>query len=487
MPTSAPSCVRSIRCAAALFLAPLALPAQPATTELPAALQGKIDDLARDTLRVTGVPSASIAVVRAQRVVYTHAYGDARLEPRAEAQPSMRYGIGSISKQFTATALLMLAEEGKLSLDDPLAKFLPNLTRAKDVTLRHLLSHTSGYQDYWPQDYVMPSMLHDATAQEILDGWARKPLDFEPGAQWQYSNTGYVIAGLIVERVSGLPLFTFLQQRVFTPLGMRSAFNLDEQRLPGTDARGYIRYALGPARPAPKEGKGWLFAAGGLAMIAEDLAKWDISILQQRLLKPASYGTLAKEVMLNNGRSTHYALGLSVGAEFNHRALQHGGEVSGFCSHNLVFPDDGIAIVVFTNRDATSAASTLAHKIGALILGAPENIARPNSTARPPAAVDPRILDRHRAVFTALQHGQIDRALFTPNCNSYFSAEALQDFAQSLGPLGAPVEFSSRPPSPRGGLMTHVYFVKFAERSVEIIARVEPDGKIEQFQVAAVE
>src|SRR5437667_10315023 len=133
----------------------------------------------------------------------------------------MRYSIGSISKQFTAAAILLLQEQAKLSLDDKVAQYIPNLTRANEVTIRQLLSHTSGYQDYWPQDYVMPMMMQPVTAQKILDLWARKPLDFEPGAKWQYSNTNYVIAGVIIEKVARVPLLQFRQQKVFTPLAMQ--------------------------------------------------------------------------------------------------------------------------------------------------------------------------------------------------------------------------------------------------------------------------
>ena len=167
--------------------------------QLPAPLRDDIDKVAREVLGRTGVPSASIAIVKNGQIAYLQAYGDARLDPRMAARPDMRYSIGSVSKQFTATAILMLAEEGKLSLDDPVGKFLPDLTRANEVTIRELLSHTSGYQDYWPQDYAPPFMLHDVTARDILDRWARKPLDFDPGTKWQYSNTNFVIAGLIAE------------------------------------------------------------------------------------------------------------------------------------------------------------------------------------------------------------------------------------------------------------------------------------------------
>src|SRR6266404_1240664 len=218
-----------------------------------------VDRIAQRVLADTKVPSASIAIVKDGRIAYVHSYGDARLQPRVPATPEMRYSIGSISKQFTATAILMLAEEGKLSLDDPVSKFVPNLTRANEVTIRQLLSHTSGYQDYWPQDYVPPFMLREITANEILERWARKPLDFDPGTKWQYSNTNFVIAGIIVEKASGMPFLKFLDTRVFAPLGMQGVADVDQGRLTDSDPTGYMRYALGPPRVAPKEGKGWLF------------------------------------------------------------------------------------------------------------------------------------------------------------------------------------------------------------------------------------
>ncbi len=152
----------------------------------PADLSASVDRIARDVLVPTGVPSASVAVVRGGRLVYAQAYGSARLSPAVAATPAMRYSIGSISKQFTASAILLLQQEGKLSLDDPVGKFVPGLTRGSDVTIRQVLSHTSGYQDYWPQDYVPPFMLTRIDAQGILDRWARRPLDFEPGTEWQY-------------------------------------------------------------------------------------------------------------------------------------------------------------------------------------------------------------------------------------------------------------------------------------------------------------
>jgi len=418
--------------------------------KLPQDLLSKIDLAAQDVLGQTGVPSASVAVVKDGAIVYLRAYGDARLEPKTPAKSEMRYSIGSISKQFTATSVLLLQEEGRLSLDDTVGKYIPNLTRANEVTIRQLLSHTSGYQDYWPQDYVPPFMMQPITSDKILDMWARKPLDFDPGTRWQYSNTNYVIAGVIVEKVSGMPLLQFLQTRVFNPLGMKCVANIDQEKLGDTDATGYMRYGLGPLRQAPKEGKGWLFAAGELAMPTGDLARWDISIMDQKLLKPASYQDLETEVRLKSGVGTQYGLGVDVTMFSEHRMLSHGGEVSGFTTQNNVFPDDRVAVVVLTNQDAARASGDLARRISALLFTTVD------------ASVQAKT-EQARKIFRDLQEGKVDRSLFTDNANSYFNEQALKDFADSLGALGMPLEFVQTNQALRGGMTLRVYKIKFRQ------------------------
>jgi len=442
-----------------------------AQTRLPAETQQKIDKVATDALAKTGVPSASVAVVKNAQIIYLHAYGNARLDPETAAKPEMRYSIGSVSKQFTAAAVLLLQEQGKLSLDDKVSKFIPSLTRANEVTIRQLLSHTSGYQDYWPQDYVMPMMLQAVTAEKILDIWGHKPLDFEPGTKWQYSNTNYVIAGVIVEKVSGEPLLQFLQEKVFASLNMKSVADTDKAKLGDTDPTGYLRYALGPSRPAPKEGPGWLFAAGELAMSAEDLARWDISIINQNLMRPESYREFETEVLLKNGLGTRYGLGLMVRSEFGHRELSHDGEVSGFTSDNLVFPDERVAVVVLTNQDAAAASEAIATGIAPLLLASDD-------------PVTPQKLAQARQIFEGLQHGTIDRSLFTDNANFYFNEQALKDFASSLGPLGTPTEFIQTRQALRGGMKLRVYTVTFPKSELRAWTYEMSDGKLEQFQIA---
>jgi D-alanyl-D-alanine carboxypeptidase len=452
-----------------LLLLPLASLSASAET-LPKDVESRIDSVVSEAIRAAGAPSASIAVVENGEIAYVKAFGTANLESKRSAVPEMRYSVGSVSKQFTATAMLLLAEEGKVSLDDPVARFFPELTRAKDVTIRQILSMTSGYQDYWPQDYVMPGMLEPTTPAKIMDRWARIPLDFEPGTKWQYSNTNYVIAGAIVEKAAGMPLVSFLKERVFRPLGMTTITNTDEAGLGPDEPGRYMRYALGPPRPAPKEGAGWLYAAGELAMTASDLARWDISLIKESVLKPASYRELESAVRLRDGASTGYGLGVSVGLMDTRLVVQHSGEVSGFTASNLVFPEDHAAIVVFTNLDATGASGIAARQIAS-------NLFAPRTSDS--------AVEEARRIFRGLQGGTLDRSLFTPNANAYFTPQALSDLAASLGPLGEPREFVQQSRGLRGGMVSRRFRVAFPSVSLGISTFTTPDGKLEQFIVAA--
>ena len=408
-------------------------------------------------------------IVKGGTITYANAYGDARVQPRTKATPSMRYSIGSVSKQFAASAILLLAEEGRLSLDDRVEKFVPGLTRGSEVTLRQLLSMTSGYQDYWPQDYVMPGMLKPVTPDEIVARWAKIPLDFEPGTAWQYSNTNYVIIGLVVQKVSGQPLFDFLQQRIFSKLGMTTIQNIDEAALGPSDAARYTRVATAPVRPAPKEGRGWIFAAGELAMTASDLAKWDISLIQQSVLKPGSYRALETETLLASGAGTNYGLGVSVRMAGAHRLVSHSGEVSGFTAYNGVYPDDKLAVVVLVNLDASGASGIAATKISQLLLAPPSD--------QSPVAQAKQIL-------AGLQKGTIDRSLLTENASFYFSPQALKDFESSLGALGEPTSVTQDGQQLRGGMTFRSFRVVYPKSTARVTTFTMPDGKLEQFLVA---
>jgi D-alanyl-D-alanine carboxypeptidase len=423
-------------------------------------------------LEKLGVPSASIAIVLDDRIAYAQAFGQATLIPQRAATRADRYQIGSISKEFLAASMLMLQEGGKLSLEDRVGKYLPELDSAANVTLRQLLSHTAGIRDFWPQDYVFTRMLSPISPAEILELWARQPLDFPPGERWQYSNTGYTTAGVIFEKVAGEPLFASLRRRVFGPLHMSSVVNADEATVDSSDAVGYTRAALAPLRPAPHVGKGWLFAAGELAMTAEDLARWDLSIIDESLMKPASYRELEREILLKNGAGTRYALGLDVRLWSERRMLGHGGETSGFIGYNAIYPDQRAAIVVLTNSDAADAANAIGEKLRDLVF---ESVS-PVDTARREEAV---------RIFDGLRQGQLDRNLLSDNAKDYFTPETVRDIAESIAPLGPVESFRLTRTGTRGGMDFRVYEIKLAKRELELVTRSLPDGKVEQYLISA--
>lgn len=432
--------------------------------------QGRIDTIVRDALTATGVPSASVAVVRGGRIVFARAYGT-QSPTMPVASPDARYQIASVSKQFTAAAILLLRDRHLLSLDDSVSRYVPGITGGDRITIRQLLSHTSGLQDYWPQDYSFAAMATPVTPQQIVDRWAKRPLDFAPGTQWQYSNTGYVVAGMIVERVARQPLLTFLQQNFFRPLGMHPV-DQDLAVGPGFPA-GYRRNALGPVRVETPAARGWLFAAGELAMSASDLARWDIARINRALLPARDWQEQETAVRLNNGSATNYGLGVQLDTLGGHHAVVHGGEAVGFLSTNIVFPEDREAVVVLVNAWFGNAHDRIANQIVDLL--------HPQAGAGDAAA-----LAAARRVYDQLRTGALDRALLTADANYYFTDEVQRDYRESLGTLGDPQSFAAAGPARlRGGFVNRNYRVTYQGRQLRIVTYAEPgtNGKFEQFLV----
>ena len=435
-----------------------------------------IDRIVTSTLADTGVPSASIAVVQGGRIVYAKAYGK-QSDVIPVARTDVPYQIASISKQFTAAAILLLQDQGKLGLDDTVSKYVPGITDGDKITIRQLLSHTSGLQDYWPQDYSFAAMEHPVTPQQIVDRWAKKPLDFQPGTQWQYSNTGYVVAGMIVEKASGMKLLDFLDKYIFQPLDMHP-INQDLAIGRGFPTP-YQRFALGPVRPEKPAAPGWLFAAGELAMTPSDLAKWDIARIDRAVLSAADWQAQETPVKLTDGKDTGYGLGVEVGTTKvgNVPYVEHNGEAVGFLSENVVYPQQKDAVVVLTNSDFSNAVFTMTKGISGVIL--PQLAAAPDAaeTAHTAAA---------RKLFDQLRTGHLDRALLTDDANYYFTPTALGDYQSSLSKLGQPTSFEpTGGPRLRGGFVNRNYKVTYPDETLEIVTYAEPgaDGRYEQFLV----
>ena len=456
---------------AAALLALLAFPAtaQPLTADQAA----RVDRLVTTTLADTGVPSVEIAIVRDGRLVLDKAYGKAN--EGLPARPDLPYQIASNSKQFTAMAILLLRDEGKLSLDDRVSKFIPGITEGDRITIRELLSHTSGLQDFWPQDYMFADMTVPTTPQHIVDKWAKKPLDFQPGTRWQYSNTGYVVAGTIVEKLSGQPLLAFLNQRIFGPLGMHP-LDQDETNTPAFPA-GYHRFALGPVRVATPPARGWLYAAGELSMTAADLAKWDIARMNRALIPARDWAEQETPVLRTDGRTNGYGLGVYSRYQRERHVIDHGGEAVGFLTQNTVYPDTKDAIIVFTNADFSGATDTLTSGIEKIVLDNPE----------PALTTESDRLADVRAVYDALASGRLDRSQFTANLNYYFTPTTLGDYRSSLAPLGPPSSITiNRAPRLRGGFVNRNYTIHYAngkELTLVTYAEGGANGRWEQFMI----
>jgi len=461
------TCNTIIACVAALAATlPLVAYAQlaPDTTRA-------IDMIVAKALEDKSVPSASIAIVKGGKLVYAQAYGVARIDRALAASPQMRYKIGSNTKQFVAAAMLLLVEDGKLSLDDHIARFLPDLTRANSVTVRQLLAHTAGYTDYYPFDYVAPFMERPTTVEAILTDWGKRPLSFEPGSRWEYSNTGYAIAGRIIEMASGMSLDKFIRNRITDKLGLHSVVDTSATRWDDSEPQGYEVAAFGPPRPARPEGANWVWAAGNLAMTATDLARWDIALMHDTILRSTSRKVMTTENLLTGGTGTNYGLGLFVRMTPDARLRwDHGGEVAGFRSQNTIFPNDDTAIVVLTNGGG-STSDKVTSEIEALLFA---------PVADSAAAI---ASDKIRALFVQLQAGRPDRSILSDDLSEHFSEQVVADFAASLKPLGELQSIVETRSDRRGGLVYRFFRITTPGGTVRIPAYFTPDGKVAQFIV----
>jgi CubicO group peptidase (beta-lactamase class C family) len=443
-----------------------------------------IDAAVKTAFDRSSVPSTVVGIRRGGVQIYAKALGYAIVEKRVPAHTSMAYPIGSISKQFTAACILRLQEQGKLKLDDPVSKWFPEFTRANEVTLRNLLTHTSGYSDYAPQDYTIPAWTRPVNSYKLIREWATKPLDFDPGTKWQYSNTNFQIAAMIIEKVTGRSFHRYLWTNVIQPLKLEGVLDLDTDRNQ-LKPHGYERHALSPPRPAILEAPGWYSGDATLAMPVSTLLAWDESIVHRTLLKPASYDAMETEFLLKDGSSSHYGLGVFVSHARGKQILVHSGEVGGFVSNNVVDLTDDIAYAALTNFEGPGAEVITSALRPILIESpAPPPAAAPEQTSMPAAPIDTAApAEQAETILTGLQSGRIDRSLFTPDANFYFSQTTTSDFASSLAPLGSIASVTQTSEALRGGMTYRTFEVKFATRTLSLNTYTQKDGRIEQFLV----
>jgi len=322
----------------------------------------RVDDYIRAEMRAQQIPGVSLAVIRNGEIVLAKGYGLANLEHQVPVKPETIFQSGSMGKQFTATAVMMLVEEGKLSLDDKLIKFFPDGPQAwRNITVRHLLTHTSGMGDY-PDDF---DLRRDYTEDEMVQRIKAIPLTFQPGEKWSYSNLAYVTLGVLIHKVSGKFYGDFLQERVFKPLGMSTARVISEADIVPNRAAGY-RLVNGELK-----NQNWVSptlnttADGALYLTVYDMAKWDAALYTDKLLKRSSLEQMWTPVKLNDGKTFPYGFGWALGNVHGHRLIEHGGSWQGFKSQISRYVDDKLTVVVFANQARANPAK-LAHGVAAI-------------------------------------------------------------------------------------------------------------------------
>jgi len=479
--SAAPSPSRS-RFAVVIIAAMAALALSARSIDAQASIDERVvDSIVAAATRSQHMVGVSIALVRGGRVELAKGYGSASLAPRVPVDTGTRFSIGSVTKEFVAALTLLLQEDGRLSVHDTLAKWYPKLTRAREITLLDLINHVSGYRDYYPLDYVDREMAKPTTAEHIMNEYAMRALDFDPGTRWSYSNTGYTILGRVLERVSGKPLGTLLQERIFAPLGMRQS--LYEPTQPERRANGYTSWALGPSEPALLEGTGWIGAPGGIWSTPSDLAKWDLALMRPGFLKPESRKVMFGERILKDGVPTGYAGGLSVSQSRGRTVISHGGATSGFSAQNAFVPDDSAAVIILSNTDQNAPTGPLLALVSpprqeVSTAGAPRPRQRPMT---PPTPRGASALTAAVTLFAALQRGAVDRSQLSPDYSWFLTPARLASAAKSLGSLGEVTRAELLNVSERGGMQVAAVRLTLGTKEVTTLMYRTPNGAIEQF------
>jgi D-alanyl-D-alanine carboxypeptidase len=436
-----------------------------------AAHADNIDDYCSAQLAKQHIPGFTVGIVEHGKLVSARGYGQADIELNAPVTKDTVFEIGSMTKQFTATLVMMLVEQGKIGLDDKISKYLDHTPDAwKDITVRHLLTHTSGIHGYTEVGDFMALARNTHTKEEIVKLISGLPLDFVPGAQWKYSNTGYYLLGMIVEKASGKSYDDFLSERILKTLAMNDTRNGDPTAVIARRSCGYLwngKYQNGPAlQPSAA------FAVGELVSTVEDLAKWDAALYTESLIKKSSLQSMWTPVKLNDGKTYDYGFGWMFGDRVGHKFMTHGGGTAGFSTVITRYPDDQLTVIVLTNRagaDATGIAANVADLV---------NPALAAKAGKPIADKTPATTARLKAVLVAVAAGTTDPEIFTPDFRNLLYPDKAKQAAAYLKPLGELKSFELIARKDTDNIHGYQYRAVFGDTALKVVVALNDDGKI---------
>jgi len=462
-----------------VFVMPIACLAQQ-TGEDRAAV-ARINQVVKEQMLANQIPGVSLAVLREGKIVLLKSYGLANVEHQIPVKSETVFQSGSIGKQFTAAAVMILVQENRLSLDDHISKYFPDAPASwKDVTVWNLLTHTSGLGDY-PADI---DLRRDYTEEEYFTSFKKAPLDFAPGSSWNYSNVGYVTLGMLIRKVTGKFYGDFLKERIFEPLGMITARVISEADIVPNRAAGY-RLVKGELK-----NQTWVSpstnstADGSLYLSILDLAKWDAALYTDRPLTEASREKLWTAARLSDGSTKDYGFGWHLADLHGRRAVFHGGAWQGFKSFILRFLDAKLTIILLANSSETREFKF----VRALAASYYPDLALPQ--IKTIADTDAKTTSSVRNVLMQLVTGKIDEQLFTPDARPNIVGEGGKQIRESLNAFSLPVAIihSSELLEQRteNNVRVYRYLLTDVGRSVVCEVRLTPDDKFSSIAVAEV-
>lgn len=325
----------------------------------------EVDNYIKTQMQERHVPGVALAVIKNGKIAKMQGYGLANIELNVPVTKDTVFEIGSVSKQITAAGIMLLVEDGKINLDEKISKYLPNTPESwKDVTTRHLLTHTSGIKSYTGlTGYELSKRL---TRDEFIKQLSAEPLDFPTGDKYTYSNSGYSLLGYIIETVSGKSYWDFVRERIFAPLGMTKTADRDPQFIVPNRADGYEwsnnRYV----------GRDWdltdIFSAGAIVSTIEDLTKWEAAMAGDKFLKPETKNQMWTAVKFNNGNAYNYGFGWTLAPFRAHKLISHSGQTAGFAANISRFVDDNLSVIVLTNNGEQGLGTLIARGIAKIYI-----------------------------------------------------------------------------------------------------------------------
>ena len=437
-------------------------------------LGAKIDAFVRAEMERQHVPGVAIAVVKDGNVVKADGYGLANVEHQAPVTPETIFQSGSLGKQFTATGVMLLVEDGKLALSDPVTKFLPDAPDTwKPITVRHLLTHTSGIPDYTDSTF---DYRKDYTEDELTSMAYALKLEFPAGSRWNYSNTGYVLLGIIIHKVSGQFYGDLLAERVFKPAGMKTTRVISEEDIVPHRAGGY-RWADGTVKNqewvAPKLNT---TADGSLYFSIRDLVAWDATVTGRQVLSGESWKQVLTPVRLNSGRTYPYGFGWGVTARGGQPLLEHGGSWQGFKTQYSRFEGDKLSVIVLANLAQTDPAA-FADGIAAIV-----NPALARKTPQPIPDTEPQITARVKQLVEQARAGQLSPADFA-YVRSGFFPDAPKRYARMLEEAGTTQKLELLDRIERGDDRLYLYRVTCEKSTLSLALSIAPDDRLAQFSL----